>query len=121
MHFAHAADLSFEEMIIIPCHGARRALCHPRSARYFLRNVSEATLVAELTTSLAFSAKLLIFSLAASRSISSILSFILSFVLTILSEAEALTPFAASSPAAISSEEHTSELQSLMRISYAVF
>src|SRR3546814_7627000 len=33
--------------------------------------------------------------------ISSILSFILSFVLTILSEAEALTPFAASSPAAI--------------------
>src|SRR3546814_2039311 len=97
MHFAHAADLSFEEMIIIPCHGARRALCHPRSARYFLRNVSEATLVAELTTSLAFSAKLLIFSLAASRSISSILSFILR------------------------SEEHTSELQSLMRISYAVF
>src|SRR3546814_19854120 len=100
MHFAHAADLSFEEMIIIPCHGARRALCHPRSARYFLRNVSEATLVAELTTSLAFSAKLLIFSLAPSRSISSILSFILSFVLTILSEAEALTPFAASLPAA---------------------
>src|SRR3546814_10851747 len=99
LQFAHVADLSFEEMIIIPGHGARRALCHPRSARYFLRNVSEATLVAELTTSLAFSAKLLIFSLAASRSISSILSFILSFVLTILSEAEALTPFAARSPA----------------------
>src|SRR3546814_4695534 len=35
--------------------------------------------------------------------------------------ASALEPASASSPRAARSEEHTSELQSLMRISYAVF